>query len=278
MRVKNLMSGCRFGTMALAALFIAACGGGEKSGGEAMGGGEQMAGGGASSLASVVDTTTAATITGAVRFEGTAPEMPTIDMSEEPTCAQKHSTPPKSQQVVVNANNTLEWVFVYVKSGQTQDGRSLSDIQFPTPTDSVEIDQDGCQYHPHVLGIQVGQPLAIVNSDGILHNINANPDQGRGFNVSQPIKMTSSKTFVQPDVMVPIRCDVHGWMHAWAGVLTHPYYSVTDDQGNFTISKLPPGTYTVEAWHEKYGTMTQEVTVVANESKQIVFTFKAPSA
>jgi len=156
-----------------------------------------------------------------------------------------------------------------VKAGLT------ASAKYETPKTGVLIDQDGCHYRPHVLGIMVGQPLEIKNSDGILHNIKAKGVKNRPFNISQPTTMTSTRTFSAPEVMVPLECNVHGWMQAYLGVLPHPFYAVTGADGSFTIKGLPPGTYTIEAWHEKYGTQTATVTVAGTESKTQDFTFAA---
>ncbi len=210
-----------------------------------------------------------ATITGKVKFTGARPAMPKIDMTEEPKCKAKYPAPPTEETVVVNPNGTLENVFVYVKAGLP------ASYKAPAPTGPVTLDQNGCRYHPHVLGILVGQTLAIKNSDGILHNIKAKGTKNRPFNISQPTTMTSERTFSAPEVMVALECNVHGWMHAWLGVLPHPFFSVTGTDGSFTIKGLPPGTYTIEAWHEKYGTQTATVTVTGSESKTADFSFAA---
>lgn len=216
-----------------------------------------------------VDTTTAATITGTIRFQGTPPTMPVIDMAGEAVCRDKHPTPPRAQTVIVNPNQTLKNVFVHVTAGLDPA------LRFPVPADSAWLDQSGCRYEPHVFGMQAGQTLAIKNSDAVLHNINAKPTVNRGFNISQPqAGMVSSRTFAVPEVMVPVGCDVHGWMNAYVGVLSHPYFATSGETGSFTIRRLPPGTYTLEAWHEQFGTQTMEVTVGANETKTVEFTFR----
>lgn len=251
-----------FATTGLAALALTGCGGGE-------GGGAGGGGGAAARAAFPVDTTTAATITGTIRFQGTPPRMATIDMSEEPACRDKYAEPPRAQTVVVGANGALKNVFVYVKAGLD------TTLRFPVPADSAWIDQAGCRYEPHVFGAQVGQTIAIKNSDPVLHNINAKPTANRGFNISQPqAGMVSTRTFLVPETMVPIGCDVHGWMSAYVGVLSHPYFGTSADDGTFTIRRLPPGTYTLEAWHERFGTQTMQVTVGANETKTVEFTFR----
>jgi len=210
------------------------------------------------------------TISGKVKFTGAKPVMRKIDMSEEPKCKAKYTAaPPTDESVVVNANGTLADVFVYVKSGLP------ASYKAPAPAGPVTLDQDGCRYHPHVLGILVGQALTIKNSDGILHNIKAKGTKNRPFNISQPSVMSSDRTFTAPEVMVPLECNVHGWMHAWLAVLPHPFFSVTGTDGAFTIKGLPPGTYTVEAWQEKYGTQTATVTVAGSETKTADFSFAA---
>jgi hypothetical protein len=142
----------------------------------------------------------------------------------------------------------------------------------------VKIDQMSCRYHPHVFGIRVGQPLEIVNSDPTLHNIHALPKGNQEFNTGQPIQgMVTKHTFTAKEVMVPFKCDVHGWMNAYVGVLDHPYFATTDKDGKFELKSLPPGTYTIEAWHEKLGTATQSVTLGPKDSKEVNFTFKVPA-
>src|SRR6266849_4901798 len=210
-----------------------------------------------------------AKVTGKIKFVGTKPAMPKIDMSEEPKCTAKYQTPPTDEAVVVNANGTLADVFVYVKSGLP------ASYTAPAPAGPVTLDQDGCRYHPHVLGILVGQKLAIKNSDGILHNIKAKGTKNRPFNISQPTTMTSERTFTAPEVVVPLECNVHGWMHAWLGVLSHPFFAVSGTDGSFTIKGLPAGTYVIEAWHEKYGPQTATVTVTGSETKTADFNFAA---
>ncbi len=240
----------------------AGCGGGEGGGG----GGE-----GAPAAAAVpfpVDSATAATITGTVTFAGRRPAPQPIDMSEEATCAQKHPDGAFVDAVVVNDNGTLRNVFVYVKEGVP------ANLTFPVPAAAVEINQDGCVYHPRVFGIQVGQTLSIRNSDGLLHNIKAVPTANRPFNISQPTNMTTARSFTTPEVTVPLECNVHSWMHAWVGVLSHPYFATTGTDGAFTIRRLPPGTYTLEIWHETLGTQTQQVTVGAGESGTVSFTVR----
>src|SRR5438132_1031331 len=174
-----------------------------------------------------------ATIAGKIKFTGTKPANPKIDMSEEPKCKAKYQAPSTEETVIVNPNGTLANVFVYVKSGLPETYKA------PAPAGAVTLDQDGCRYHPHVLGILVGQPLEIKNSDGILHNIKAKGTKNRPFNISQPTTMTSTRTFTAPEVMVPLECNVHGWMHAWLGVLPHAFYTHGNTRAEVIWTTIP---------------------------------------
>jgi len=220
--------------------------------------------------AAVENAAAGGTITGTIKFTGVAPKNPPIDMSEEAACKAKYKTTPTEENVVAGPANALANVFVYVKAGVPA-GQT-----FTAPTTAVVLDQDGCRYHPHVLGIMVGQPLEILNTDPVLHNIKAIAKANRPFNVSQPSAgMKTTRTFTAPEVMVNLECNVHGWMHAYAGVRPDPFFAVSAANGSFTISGLPPGTYTIEAWHEKFGTQTATVTIAGTESKTQNFTFAA---
>jgi len=209
----------------------------------------------------------AATITGIVKLTAAAPAMPALQMSADPYCASQHaSAPAKDEEVVAGPGGELENVFVYIKQ---------INGSFPPSTTPVVIDQRGCQYHPHVLAVQVGQPLQIKNSDNALHNIHALPIINSQFNEGQPVQgMVSTKKFDKPEIMpFKVKCDVHGWMKAWMAVMPHPFYAVSQANGSYTISNLPPGNYTLVAWHEKYGAKEQQIAVAAKESKAVNFTF-----
>jgi plastocyanin len=248
-----------------AAALVIACGGGNQNQQPAS---VPASSGAAAPATPAVDAATAATITGKVKFEGTAPAPQPIKLSSDPYC-QKANPGLTNETEIVGKDGSVENVFVYVKDG-------LGNRTFPTPSEPVVLDQKGCHYTPHVIGIQVGQPLQIVNSDDTLHNIHGLPKANKEFNQGQPIQgMKMTHTFSTKEVMIPFKCDVHGWMNAWLGVLDHPYYAVTSADGSFSLKGLPPGTYTIEAWHEKLGTQTQTVTVGEKESKDVAFTFKA---
>ena len=214
------------------------------------------------------DPATTGTVTGKIVFEGTAPAPAPIKMSSDPNCVQPGSAPATTEAIIVGSGGALQNVFVYVKDG-------LGNRTFAVPAAPVTLEQRGCHYLPHVLGIQVGQPLEIVNNDATLHNVHAIPKENGEFNTGQPLKgMKNIHTFTTREVMVPFKCDVHGWMNSFVGVLDHPFFAVTGPDGSFALKGLPPGTYTIEAWHEKLGTQTQMVTVGEKETKDVAMTFK----
>lgn len=218
-----------------------------------------------------VDESKAGSLAGRVVLDGTAPDNPAIKLAGDPYCAGAHPNGATLERFVVS-NGGLENVFVYVKDG-------LGNYYFEPPTAPAKLDQQGCRYVPHVLGVRTGQPLEIVNSDDTMHNVHAMPGSNREFNLGQAIKNQADKrTFAAREVMVPFKCDVHGWMQAWVGVLDHPYFAVTHEGGAFELKNLPAGTYTIEAWHEKLGTQTQSVTLAEKQSLNLTFTFKAPAS
>lgn len=212
----------------------------------------------------------AATLSGKVNFKGTAPKRKPLRMNADPVCMKLNPKPALSEKVVVNKDGTLKNVFVYVKSGLTQKS-------FPAPKGPVVIiDQQGCQYTPHVFGIRVGQTLEIRNSDPTLHNVHAMPKANPQFNVGMPVKgMKITKKFSKPEIGAKIKCDVHPWMRAYANVMDHPFFSVTGTDGSFEIKDLPPGKYVLSAWHEKYGTKDMNVTVEKGKPATINFEFAA---
>jgi plastocyanin len=200
----------------------------------------------------------AAALTGKAVFDGTPPAAEKMKADADPKCKLAHPDGIASDGVIVNANGTLKNVFVYVKEG-------LSGKKFPAPKDAVVFDQKGCVYTPKVFGVQVGQPVEIINSDDTLHNVHSLSTKSAQFNLGMPIKgMKLKKSFTAPEVMVKIKCEVHPWMAAYAGVLDHPFYAVSGEDGSFQIKDLPPGDYTIEAWHEKLGTQTQSVKVASD--------------
>lgn len=215
----------------------------------------------------------ASTITGIITFDGKAPALRPIAMDADPDCAKKHTAPVANEMLALGNGNTMGNVMVWVSKGLPA-GKT-----YPAPTTPVTIDQNGCQYKPHVMGIMVGQPYRILNSDGILHNIHTLPKVNASFNKGMTATVKEVTTnFPKAETMFNIKCDVHPWMSAYLGVFTHPFYSVTSNDGKFTISGLDPGTYEITAWQERLGTQTASVTVGANETKTQPFKFAVPAA
>jgi plastocyanin len=251
---------------------VTACGGGQESSSSSPETAESAAAAPAGGGAGRVDAATAGSIMGMVSIDGMAPDNEPIRMNADPVCVQQNSGTQYQETFVVGEGNSLGNVFVYVKDG-------LGNYVFDPPTDSVTLDQQGCRYIPHVFGIRVGQELVIVNSDPTLHNVHATPVNNTEFNNGQPIQgMKMTHAFTSPEVMLPFKCDVHGWMNAYVGVMDHPYFAVTAADGKFELPGLPPGTYTIEAWHERLGTTTQSVTIGASETGEANFTFQASGA
>jgi hypothetical protein len=212
-----------------------------------------------------VDTSTAATVKRKVVLEGTPPVNPLLKMTSDPACGNAEV---RAESYLVD-NGALQNVFVHIKDGLG------NKYIFDTPTEPVKLDQKGCRYVPHVVGLRVTQPLEVSNSDETLHNVHGMPETNREFNQGQPIVgMKNTVTFTAPEVMIPFKCDVHSWMSAYVGVVSHPYFAVTDKAGTFELQTIPPGTYTIEAWHEKLGRQTQSVTLAEKDSKDLTFTFK----
>ncbi len=216
-----------------------------------------------------MDDANAGSITGKVSFAGDKPVMKNLSMDATPACARAHPTPQKSQEVLVNENGTLKNVFVWVKAG-------VPDKQWPVPPSPVKVDQKGCMYEPHVLGVMATQEIEIINDDPTNHNIHPLPKVNQEWNESQPPKGDpKKKSFARQEVLISVKCNVHPWMRAYIGVVGHPFFAVTGDDGTFTIKGLPPGTYTIEAIQEKFGSKEMQVTVGAKEAKTADFDFKS---
>ncbi len=217
-----------------------------------------------------IDQSTVGEVNGKITFDGAKPKLQRIMMDQDPTCVQKHGGKPVlAEDGEVNGDGTLPNVFVYVTSGAEK-------YTFAPPADPVTLDQDGCMYKPHVLGIMVGQTLKIVSSDPTTHNIHPMPKDNREWNMSQaPGAAPIEQKFARPEIMVPVKCNQHPWMRAYIGVSSNPFYSVSGSDGTFSIKGLPPGDYTIEAWAATFGTQEQKVTVGAKETKTLDFKFKA---
>lgn len=211
--------------------------------------------------------TTGATIRGSVRFEGKVPSAKAISMAADPSCAQQHPAPVMAQEVMADAKGDLQNVVVFVSEG-------LGDRTFDPPTEPAVVKQKGCMYQPHVLAVRANQTLQLVNDDPTSHNIHPVPANNREWNKAEPPGSKIEEAFAREEIAIPVKCNVHPWMHGYIAVFKHPYFAVTGKDGGFDLANLPPGTYTIKAWHEKLGTSTQTVTISANETKEISFVFK----
>ena len=215
----------------------------------------------------------ASSVTGTVTFDGKAPTLRPLAMDADPACAKKHPKPVQSEMLVLGNGNTMGNIMVWVSKGLPA-GKT-----WPAPKTPVVLDQNGCVYEPHVMGIMVGQAYKILNSDGILHNVHALPKINRGFNRPMPATVKeATATFDKAEAVFQIKCDVHPWMSAYVSAFTHPFFSVTRTDGKFTIAGLDPGTYEITAWHERLGTQTASVTVGATETKAQNVKFAMPAA
>jgi plastocyanin len=210
-----------------------------------------------------------ASINGLVKYLGKAPKRRPIDMGGKPECAAHKSDQVLDESIIVGADGAMKNVFVYVRKG-------VEEWSFPVPTEAVELSQKGCMFHPHVVGVRVGQPVKVKNDDTFAHNVRSTPTSLRNaaFNFMQA---TGGKEdivkFQARDVMVRIGCDLHGWMRANIGVVDNPFFAITGDDGKFSLKGLPKGEYTIEAVHEELGRHTQTVRVGDKETKEITFEF-----
>lgn len=214
-----------------------------------------------------VEAQSGGSLTGTVKFEGTPPKPTKIDMSFDPNCTKAHPTPAVTEEVVTNPNGGLANVVVYVADG-------LGGQTFQPPAQPVVLEQKGCVYVPHVVALQANQKLDVVNSDVTTHNIHPSPANNREWNMSQPHGVPIEQTFARQEVAIPVKCNVHPWMKGYIAVLKHPYFAVTDKDGHFEVKGLPPGTYAIDAWQEKFGTQTKKVTVAAGQNQNLEFVFK----
>jgi len=213
--------------------------------------------------ATPIDPATAAGINGTVKLDGEAPKAAKIDMSQDPACKGMNMA-----ENVVATGGHLSNVFVYVKEG-------LGSRTFAAPKDVVTLDQSGCKYHPHVLGVMTGQTIKIVNSDPTTHNIHPTPKDNREWNESQPPQAPAlEKAFAREEIMLPVKCNQHPWMRMFVNVVKTPFYAVTGPDGKFEIKGLPPGDYTLAFVQEKMGEQTVKVTLAAKDTKTVDMTFK----
>ena len=221
-------------------------------------------------LSSIVTFCFAGDIQGKISFDGKAPKMKSLRMDADPVCVANNTVVPRREWLILDENNGIKNVLVFVKESSNK----LLEGEFNAPENPAVIDQNGCVYVPHVLGVMVGQKLDILNSDGTLHNIHALPKVNKEFNKAMPrSKKRMTVQFDKSEAPFKVKCDVHPWMGAFIGVFDHPYFAVTNDDGSYVISGLEPGDYVIEAWHEKLGSQTANVTVGDSAAN---FTFKKP--
>jgi plastocyanin len=242
---------------------IAACGGGEKEtaapppGTAAPAAGAPAAGGGGKGTASV---------SGKITYDGAVPAPEKVKLAADPKCQGMHPQGLEKRTVRVS-NGGLADVFVWVKSGISG--------TYAAPSDAVVLDQKGCNYEPHIITVQAGQPLKIRNDDDTLHNIHPRPTVNQEFNIGQPRKgMESTHTFDKQEIMIPVGCDVHPWMRSYISVVGHPFFAVSKDDGTYEIKGLPAGDYEIEAYHEKLKTTTGKVSVKDGEAAKLDLGFK----
>src|SRR2546427_8570885 len=213
--------------------------------------------------ATAIDPATAATVSGTVKLDGAPPKAAKIDMSQDPACKGTNVA-----ETVVASDGHVANVFVYVKEG-------LGNRTFDIPKEAITLDQSGCKYHPHVMGVMAGQTIKIVNSDPTTHNIHPTPKDNREWNESQAPKTAPlEKNFAREEILLPVKCNQHPWMKMYVNVVKSPFYAVTGADGKFDIKGLPPGDYTLAFVHEKFGEQDQKVTLAAKDSKTVDVTFK----
>jgi len=210
----------------------------------------------------------AAAIRGVVKFDGTPPRAKPISMAADPSCAKQHPGPVLTPEVATDSKGGLQNVLVFIADG-------LGNRTFDPPKEPVVISQKGCLYEPRVLAVQANQPIEVVNDDPTSHNIHPTPANNREWNKAELPGAKMEETFAREEIAIPVKCNIHPWMRGYIAVLKNPYFAVTKPDGSFDLPNLPPGTYTVKAWHEKLGTSTQTITIGANQTKDISFVFKS---
>lgn len=222
-----------------------------------------------SSPGAAADTSAPAEVTGVVRFDGPPPAVKPISMARDPECMKMHPGAASTEEVIAGSDGTLGNVIVFISEG-------LGNRTFEPPSDPVVIEQKGCTYRPHVLAMQANQKLQVVNSDPTSHNIHPLPVNNREWNKSQPPGQPPLEaTFAREEITIPVKCNEHPWMRCYIAVFKHPFFMVTEKGGRFELKNLPPGEYTISAWHEKFGTVEQKISVGPKETKTVDLVFKA---
>ena len=216
-----------------------------------------------------VDPATAGIVQGKVVFHGPKPPREAISMAADAACQQAHAGHPVyDETVVAGQGGALANAFVYIQSG-------LEGKTFEPVADTVVLDQHGCMFVPRVIGVRAAQPLAVRNSDAVSHNIHPMPQNNREWNEQQsPGTPDAVHKFARTEIMIPVKCNVHSWMHAYIGVVEHPYFAVTGADGSFQWRNVPPGDYTVAVWHEKLGKLTAPAHVAASQPAEVDFSYQ----
>ena len=215
-----------------------------------------------------MDAARAGSIHGAVRFVGKKPAVKPISMDAEEACEKMQTKPVYAGGVVTGRSGGLADVFVYIKSGL--EGKTFEPVKH-----AVVLDQRGCQFVPRVIALRAGQTLTVKNSDPVSHNIHPRPRENREWNQQQsPGAPDLQRRFARPEVMIPVKCNVHAWMRSHIGVLDHPYFAVTDDSGSFNWPAVPPGDYVVAAWHGVAGEITEDVRIAKGSTREGTFTLR----
>ena len=214
-----------------------------------------------------VDETMAGSVTGAIKFEGTPPQAKDINMAAVPNCNKERTSPATTEDVVLGDKGTLQNVVVYLRG-------DFSQYSFPRSTTPVKVDQRGCVYTPHVAALMIGESLQVTNSDSATHNVNAMAKRNHAWNETEvPGTASINHQFAREEVAIRVKCNVHPWMKLYVAVLGHPYFQVTGKDGSFALKNVPPGSYTLVAWHELYGVREQEITINPKQEQSVTFTF-----
>jgi len=217
-----------------------------------------------------VDPATAGSLAGRVMFTGAHPAPEKMQINEDPLCQQALASGNlPNDAVLIAKDGGIQNAFVYIKD-------ELPEYAFDVPTTAVLLDQKACRYTPRVFGVRVGQTVDMANSDATLHNVHSLPMNNAEFNIGLPVQNSHmTQSFAAPEVMVRFKCDVHSWMSAYGGVMSHPFFAVTGADGSFSMAGLPPGTYELAVWHEKLGTSSQTVTIGASQAQTATFVLAA---
>ena len=215
-----------------------------------------------------VDPATAGTLSGKVRFAGTAPRLKTISMNAEAACETLHPDPVTEPGVLLSKAGDVRNVLVYIRSG-------LEGKRFEAPTQAVVLDQRGCMFVPRVVGLQTGQTLRVKNSDPVSHNVHPQPKNNREWNQHQaPDAPDLQRRFMRPEILIPVKCNIHSWMRSYIAAVDHPYFAVTGEDGGYEWRNVPAGNYTISAWHEVLGEAEQRISVEPGSKKTMAFTFR----